>query len=545
MLGLELIALDDAGPFFRAAGRQGVLSLLIASYLMRYHAIRLVAPLATMLPGNPGRRRVSVLRIQPPASLTQAEIEHFLAALAEVLSVIDCNNEYLLVGHLSGHRVNDAERTAPSRFDAAWPLHQHDGEIDARTGFVAHPTRLEHLVAYYFPSFEHYGWDADRLRDWWNRLSPFLEPQHTRSSHIHSNGFVVENNLIFVPYLPEYLTADHPPRVRQAIQDKIQDAVTVAKELGDDNIPTAVVGLGAYTSIVTNNGQTINDYEVPVTTGNAFTATLVLEGLAQAAVERGVDLATSTVAVIGAGGNIGQVLAQILAAHVGRLILVARPGDKGVFKLRMARRAVIEELLRAWRDPADTVQGGELATALHDCLAAAGECRWLDPATDLRPAARRIERLMEAWFDDGDNPWFGLATDMDAIAQADLIAVATNSSNPELLRPEQVKPGAIVCCASVPSNLSRRFADSGHFAFDGGLARLPEGSTVEMVGMPTDGLAFGCLAETLVLGFDGLNQSFSKGLLTPTHIHRVAEMSDRHGFTLGDYQFIGGKHHAA
>lgn len=44
MLGLELTALSESSPFFRAAGRQGVLSLLIASYLLRYHRIRLIAP---------------------------------------------------------------------------------------------------------------------------------------------------------------------------------------------------------------------------------------------------------------------------------------------------------------------------------------------------------------------------------------------------------------------------------------------------------------------------------------------------------------------
>ena len=36
------------------------------------------------------------------------------------------------------------------------------------------------------------------------------------------------------------------------VQDKVQDAVTTARELGDDHIPTSIVGLGAYTSIVTD-----------------------------------------------------------------------------------------------------------------------------------------------------------------------------------------------------------------------------------------------------------------------------------------------------
>ena len=69
----------------------------------------------------------------------------------------------------------------------------------------------------------------------------------------------------------------------QEVQDKVQDAVTTAKELGDDHIPTSVVGLGAYTSIVTDRGTSVNDYEIPITTGNAYTAGLLVQGILKAA----------------------------------------------------------------------------------------------------------------------------------------------------------------------------------------------------------------------------------------------------------------------
>ncbi len=381
--------------------------------------------------------------------------------------------------------------------------------------------------------------DLGRLRAWWDRLAPFLEPQHCRTSLVTSRGFVVESNLIFVPYLPEYLTADHPEPVRQAIRDKVQDAVTLARELGDDNIPTAVVGLGAYTSIVTDNGRTLNDYDVPVTTGNGFTAALVLEGLARAAQERGRNLADCTAAVVGAAGNIGMVLAQILAGHVGRLILVARPGESGLYRLRLARRAVLEDLARGWLT-GDAAGPGPLAEALRGLAEASG---LLAPGTDAATLARALEGWLDPWPADLGGAALTLVTDLSTLAEADLVAVATNSADPELIRPEQVRPGAIVCCASVPSNLSRGFAGSGHFAFDGGLARLPDGSSVDMVGMPGDGSAFGCLAETLVLGFEGTDRSFCKGLLTPAHVRSVLDMAERHGFGLGDYRLIGDTRH--
>ena len=56
-------------------------------------------------------------------------------------------------------------------------------------------------------------------------------------------------------------------------------------------------------------------------------------------------------------------------------------------------------------------------------------------------------------------------------------------------------------------------------AFDGGLARLPENARLDFIGMPTEGLAFGCLAETLLLGFDGHNHSFCKGRISVAQVH--------------------------
>ena len=71
MIGLEFQDLEDQGPLLRYAAKQGFLSLLIASYLLEYHQIRVLAPLTTFLKGNPGKRRPAVLRVQPAATITQ------------------------------------------------------------------------------------------------------------------------------------------------------------------------------------------------------------------------------------------------------------------------------------------------------------------------------------------------------------------------------------------------------------------------------------------------------------------------------------------
>ena len=57
--------------------------------------------------------------------------------------------------------------------------------------------------------------------------------------------------------------------------------------------------------------------------------------------------------------------------------------------------------------------------------------------------------------------------------------------------------------------------------------------------MPTEGLAFGCLAETLLLGFDGHNHSFCKGRISVAQVHRTWAMAARHGFRLGAFHLGG------
>ena len=506
MLGLEFTDLSRQSPFFRAAGHQGILSILLASYLLRHHRLRVLGPLTTLLKGNPGKTRRSVLRLQPPVVIEPADIDRLIAALDEALAIVRANDEALLVGHLLGWVPTAPERQAPRLHANRWPVEGEHRDLDARTAFIIHPTSLAQVREYYFPSLAGRPVADPALENWWDQICRFLEPVHVRREVVTAHGFALESNLVMVPYLPAALAGEGLRRRHREVRDKIQDAVTLAKELGDDNIPVTMVGLGAYTSIATSNGLTLNDHEMAVTTGNAYTAALTLEGIAHAAQRSGVELAQAKVAVVGAGGNIGQILAVFLAGSCGSLVLLGSNRDDSLSRLHATRAACLEHLR-----PAD---GGDDA------------------------------RLSETR---GPAPDISCATDAAMLAECDVVVLATSSPNRELLRPEQLKAGAIVCCTSLPSNLSADFQHQPKdiVAFDGGLARLPDDSRLHFVGLPGEGLAFGCLAETLLLGFEGHNHSFCKGRVTVGQVERTREMAARHGFALGalrlgEHRFWGG-----
>jgi predicted amino acid dehydrogenase len=223
--------------------------------------------------------------------------------------------------------------------------------------------------------------------------------------------------------------------------------------------------------------------------------------VARAAQSSGVDLTKATVAIVGAGGNIGQILAAFFASSCASLVLLGSSRSDARTRLDATRNACLESLRR-----------GEV-----------GGQSPLPPRTG-QPACN-----------------ISCATDAAILRECDVIVVTTSSPDRELLTPEQLKPGAIVCCTSVPSNLSETFhRQAGDIvAFDGGLARLPEKARLNFIGLPTEGLAFGCLAETLLLGFDGHNHSFCKGRVTVAQVQRTWVMAAHHGFGLGAFQLGG------
>jgi len=496
MIGVEFTDLSGNSPFFRFGIRQGFLSLVVASYLLHHHGIRLLAPLTTLLKGNPGKKRQAILRIQPAAMITEEECDRVVAAVEEVCHIIAQNNEAVLIGHLLGAAPDIAARRRPDRVAVERPEIARRVDFDARVGFVVHPARVDQLIEHYMPSLRGKV-DPRRVAAWWSCLARFLEPDVIHTDYVTANGFTVEVSIVATPYLPSQMVeamrgGGAGPRAGlplREIRDKIQDAVTVARELGDDHIPTSLVGLGAYTSIVTDQGRTINDFEVPITTGNAYTAGLMVQGIVRAAEFRDLPLDQATVAVVGAAGNIGSVLATLLAGEVAALRLVGR-------------------------DTPDSYQ--RLHQTLQACLARAPE------------AEGRVT----------------VHTTLEAVAQADIVLVATSSPEARLIGPDTVKPGAIVSCASVPSNLSAAFR--GHLdqflVFDGGFARLPDGQQIDCVGLPTGGLAFGCLSETLLLGLDGHERSFARGRITPEQVTLTLELAARHGFELGEFKLDGQPH---
>ncbi len=297
-----------------------------------------------------------------------------------------------------------------------------------------------------------------------SRFWPPVYLSHVRGARSEATGAELEGWLIAVPYTAQRMLA-LPER---EVYCKILAAGELAQRLG-----AKILGLGAYTSVVGDGGITIaRELELPVTTGDSYTAALAMQAVERAAELMGLEPRDCTLAVVGAMGAIGNVVARGLASQVGAMLLVGR------------QRAPLE------------------ATA--DQIRASG-CVEVHSSEDL----------------------------MD-LRRAELVVTVTSAGG-KLVRPEHLRRGAVVCDVSRPRDVSWQVAQARDdvLVFDGGLARVPGAVDFGFNYGPPPELTFGCMAETMALAFEGRYEDYTLGKqLTLAQVEEIDTLATKHGFRL-------------
>src|SRR5262249_8932963 len=131
------------------------------------------------------------------------------------------------------------------------------------------------------------------------------------------NGKAAYGEFILVPRRAQELKEmSHEDAVSE-----IRQAVSLSQKRG-----AKIIGLGAFTSVVTQGGLSLKGPGSPaLTTGNSFTVIASRQAVRHAAAERGWRLPQCSVAVLGAGGAVGQALSILLAREAGSLLLLGNP----------------------------------------------------------------------------------------------------------------------------------------------------------------------------------------------------------------------------
>lgn len=455
MLGLEWVPQINRSPAIRMLAEQGFLPYVIAGYLFHEHKIRLLPSLS-----NP-----QTLRIEPSALIVPQHCTQLISAIQRLCQILDKSNVFHLCRYMVGGEI-PFDDSPVEDFNVTRPESIHDQSLP-QVAFIGHMIEAEHLTL----------WDAGfalfsrgQKEAFFAQTYQVLDPYRTDQALIKSpTGQTILFNLIVMPVYSKIIHHHLRQRDFTHFRKQIDHAIEQASQLG-----CRVVGLGGYTSILTHNCKKLRRRDIRVTSGNALTVAMGIAALTQESKNCQIDVRQSTLAIIGARGNIGSMYAKIFASQVKKLIMIGRPGSESAL--------------------------GRLKIQIE------------------APANVQV------------------STDLNDIKEADIIVAASNENAP-LIFPHMLKSQPVVICdISVPADThpSVQGTCNNVRVIQGGVVKLPENSDLLLGGIALDpGHFYACMSETTLLGFEDFPGDYSVGNLTETQIAGIMGMAKKHHFFLG------------
>ena len=486
LVGVELAPQDASkSALLRVLSEQDRLGQFVCGHLLAEKRIRV---LPTLSAG-------ATLRIQPSTFIETGELDRFCQALEEVLSALRDSDAHRLAryvvgktGASDGSAPENPERPPPAVRPS--PAARSSPDDPADLGERAPPDariRANGLVDGRVGFLAHFPEPGD-LRLWDPTLEPFSEEDCTRfldRTRGALDPFVTDESSIAsvtgtrvrATTIALPFTAEQAVRAMRSGDDaQILSWVDAGVELARELGCTAL-GFGGYTSIVTKGCRTVYAPGMAVTTGNALTAAAALAATMREADRLGIG--KRRLGVVGAAGNIGRALAEAAAPEVDELLLVGRP---------------------------------------H--------------------AARRLERMAEVL---RPRTVTEVATELAALRTCTLIISASNAPRPIVFAEHVSGHGPVVVSdVALPGDVSPEVGERRPAVVHlrGGLIRAPMGQSIELGGAGLQpGTLMGCFAETLLLGFEGIRESFCRGPVRSDLVRRARELADRHGFSIDEPVF--------
>lgn len=254
----------------------------------------------------------------------------------------------------------------------------------------------------------------------------------------------------------------------EEVYDKIVACCDLAADLGAD-----IVGLGAFTAVIGDGGETISKRSrIAVTTGNSYTVASAIEGTLKAAELMGIKIEHATLAVVGATGSIGKTCAQMLSTKFAQTILIGRDLEKTeqVAQSIGAHVSATTDITRLKEaDVIITVTSSETDVVLPE---------YLKVGSVICDVARPRD-----------------------------VSIRVQQERDDVL----VIEGGVV---SLPSEVN--------FGFDFGFPK---------------NTAYACMSETMMLALENRAESFTIGKdVSEKQVMETIEMAKRHGFTLSGFR---------
>jgi predicted amino acid dehydrogenase len=256
-----------------------------------------------------------------------------------------------------------------------------------------------------------------------------------------------------------------------------------------ERLGAQIMGLGAFTKVVGDAGVTVAKRAgIPITTGNSYSASGALWAAADAVKRMGLlsrnarGQFAGKAMVVGATGAIGSVCARLLAMAVEEIWLVSPE----VAKLLTLREAILAET----------------------------------PAARVHLSSRADENLRDM----------------------DVIVTATSGAGKKVLDIMKVKPGCVITDVARPLDLppSEVAKRPDVLVIESGEIQLPGEVRMRSIGLPA-GVAYACLAETIVLALEGRFETYTVGRnIQWEKVKEMYRLGLKHGMRLAAISGVNG-----
>jgi len=452
MLGIELHGdIDFQSNTLLFLKQQHLLGYTISGYLLKEHCLRIAPTL--------GKR--NVLRLEPSYLVTEDEILRLKKGLEDVCLALRHNNIKKLLILDTGEE------------ESTKPLMKITTEKHAykKVAFIGHFISPKDLKLW-DPFLA--GLTDEKYKEIVEKIAPVSAPFMHNEIIISSTQGKVGFTLIGLPISSQQMldalkginTAHMQNIIAAAVDEAIAEGCTA-------------VGLGGYSSILTKNGKTLAHKNIHLTTGNSLTVGSALAALFSEAEKMSLKPALCTAAVVGAGGNIGSVMAELLAYRVKKLWLIGRQGN---------------------------------LTYLHTLK------------EKIEMNAQNLGRpIPDIWITDN----------LQNLKEADLIATASNAATP-IIYPEMLaqKP-LVICDVSVPGDIhpTVQILCKQASIIKGGIVSSYKNPELILPGIPLPpGHLFACMTETLLMGLAGIENHFSLGNIKIQQVEEISNLAKTFGF---------------
>jgi len=287
-----------------------------------------------------------------------------------------------------------------------------------------------------------------------------------------SNGKQIIGWLIACPLIPEHFFQ----LPEKQVYTKIIGTGKLAERLG-----AKILGLGAFTSVVGDAGQTVaRALDIPVTTGDAYTVVIAVQTIKQAAQIMEIPINSAVVAIVGATGAIGRACASLISRDVAKLYLVSR-------------------------------RENDLSRLKNELIMVGSQAQVL------------------------------ISTDISVLSHADIILTVTNALH-AIIEPQHLQSGSVICDIAQPRNVSAEVATARDdvLIIDGGVVKVPGQVNFHFdFGIPP-GEAYACMAETMALTLEGRFEDYTIGKnIALEKVDEIALIAKRHGFQSSGLRSFG------